>query len=80
MTACMGGWCVMRQACAYYHQTDSDVIIERLCEPDRLDVFVRVSASMLGPIRDFEARRRQSIRHGVAAQVERGLPRFNAGG
>jgi hypothetical protein len=70
----------MRQACAYYHQTDSDVVIERLCEPDRLDVFVRVSASMLGPIRDFEARRRQSIRHGVAAQVERGLPRFNAGG
>jgi hypothetical protein len=70
----------MRQACAYYHQTDSDVIIERLCEPDRLDVFVRVSASMLGPIRDFEARRRQSIRDGVAAQLERGSPRFNAGG
>jgi len=80
MTACMGGWCVMRQACAYYHQTDSDVIIERLCEPDRLDVFTRVSASMLGPIGDFQARRRQSIRHGVAAQVERGSPRFNAGG
>ena len=70
----------MRQACAYYHQTESDVIIERLCEPDRLDVFTRVSASMLGPIGDSQARRRQSIRHGVAAQVERGSPRFNAGG
>lgn len=80
MTACMGGWCLMRQACAYYHNTDSDVIIERLCEPDRLDVFVRVSASMFGPIRHSEAHRRSGIRHGMAAQVECRAPRLNTGG
>lgn len=70
----------MRQACAYYHNVTSDVIIERLCEPNRLDVFTRVSASMLGPIRHPEANRRPGIRGGVAAEVECGSPRFNAGG
>lgn len=77
--ACMGGWCMMRESCAYYH-VESNVILERLCHPYSLDAFRRASASLLGEMADFDADRRPRSRGGVVAQMERGSPRFNSGG
>lgn len=33
MSACMGGWCKAREACAMYHATDTRWPVERMCEP-----------------------------------------------
>jgi hypothetical protein len=37
LPACMGGWCLKREACADYHATDRAVIEDRLCPPGQDD-------------------------------------------
>lgn len=32
-TACMGGWCRIRETCALYLATDAHRVLERACEP-----------------------------------------------
>lgn len=43
--SCMGGWCLQRERCARHMTHDRRVPIERLCEHDQLDAFVRISSS-----------------------------------
>lgn len=76
--ACMGGWCMMRESCAYYH-VESNVIIERLCHPYSLDAFRRASASLLGEMADFDADRRPRSRGAVAAGMAAPAPGQYAG-
>lgn len=38
-TACMGGWCSVRERCKHYQAEDRRHPIERLCEPDTHTAF-----------------------------------------
>ena len=76
--ACMGGWCMMRESCAYYH-VESNVILERLCHQYSLDAYVRASASVLGQMADLPSDRRQRPRDAVAAGMAAPAPGQYAG-
>lgn len=43
MIACMGGFCIRRDECFYYH-SGGDVVMERLCEPNKTDSFLHLRA------------------------------------
>lgn len=42
-TACMGGWCAVRENCKHYHASTWAKPIERLCEPVTHTAFQSVS-------------------------------------
>ena len=64
---CMGGWCLKRQNCAYYWQ-DSDMTMERLCEPDNTDAYRRVTV-------DFQASVPRAVAHQVPPKRQAGFSR-----
>lgn len=39
MTACMGGWCVVRDKCAHHQHANQFTVVERLCEPGTKECF-----------------------------------------